>query len=402
MPSRARSDACSAERFGGGTCRVGDVLSKRDGRIDFLRGYALLAIFVDHVPHQLLSLVTLHSFALADAAELFFFISGFTAAMVYSRTLEGQGFLAAAIRIWRRTWKIYAAQLILFVFVVAEVAAFVALTSDKTYFYMFRLAPFFEQTSSSLLPVLLMNYQPGYLDVLPLYVLFFLALPWILFAARKNIWYVLVPSFLLYLAVQFTGWNLHTYPWGAGWFLNPLAWQFLFVLGVAISCKREQLKTIPNWLFWPTAALCAMVAVVQARAELAVFVPAVGSWDLSGLGLDKTNMSWARVVSFMALAAVAVRLLPEKGVMERYAVCRAIMCCGRHSLQVFCLGALCSGIGALTWELTGHSLMLQLLFGLFGLAVLFAAAYWLDWLKQFDRAPATSANASASLPAPAR
>jgi len=374
------------------------VLSKRDGRIDFLRGFALLAIFVDHVPHQLLSLATPHSFALSDAAELFFFVSGFTAAMVYSRTMREQGFLPAAVRIWRRSWKIYSSQLILFVFVVAEVAAFVALTADSSFYDMSRLGAFFDRTSSSLLPVLLLNYQPGFLDVLPLYILFFLALPWMLFAARKNLWFVLVPSFLLYLGVQLWGWNLRTYPWNAGWFLNPLAWQFLFVLGIAISCARERLAALPSRLFWPVAALAGVVAVVQMRAELAVFLPRIGSWDLGWLGLDKTNLGWARLVSFMTLVIVAARLLPAKGVLERFALCRAVMCCGRHSLPVYCLGALLAGLGALTWELSGHSLLLQLLYGFAGLAVLGAAAFVLDWQKRFDRVLAPNAT----LPEPAR
>jgi len=39
------------------------VSSKCDHRIDVLRGMALLMIFVDHIPGNVLSLVTLHNFA---------------------------------------------------------------------------------------------------------------------------------------------------------------------------------------------------------------------------------------------------------------------------------------------------------------------------------------------------
>jgi hypothetical protein len=43
----------------------------RDSRVDALRGIALIMIFIDHLPSNPLSLVTLHSFGFCDAAELF-------------------------------------------------------------------------------------------------------------------------------------------------------------------------------------------------------------------------------------------------------------------------------------------------------------------------------------------
>ncbi|HEX5454837.1 MAG TPA: OpgC domain-containing protein, partial [Stellaceae bacterium] len=61
--------------------------SQRDLRLDFFRGLALIFIFVDHVPANFLSYFTLHSTAFFDAAEVFIFISGFTAALVYGRRL---------------------------------------------------------------------------------------------------------------------------------------------------------------------------------------------------------------------------------------------------------------------------------------------------------------------------
>jgi hypothetical protein len=48
-------------------------MSRRDDRIDFLRGYALIAIFVDHVPHSVFTLASPYSSGFSDAAELFFF-----------------------------------------------------------------------------------------------------------------------------------------------------------------------------------------------------------------------------------------------------------------------------------------------------------------------------------------
>src|ERR1700749_5284486 len=69
--------------------------SGRDLRLDLFRGLALLFIFIDHIPDNVLSYVTLHSIAFSDAAEVFIFISGYAAATVYGRAFQRHGGVAA-------------------------------------------------------------------------------------------------------------------------------------------------------------------------------------------------------------------------------------------------------------------------------------------------------------------
>jgi len=40
-----------------------------------------------------------------DAAEIFIFISGYTAAFVYGRAMRESGFMIASVRILRRVWQ---------------------------------------------------------------------------------------------------------------------------------------------------------------------------------------------------------------------------------------------------------------------------------------------------------
>src|SRR5215471_1552469 len=61
--------------------------SERDLRLDLFRGLSLIFIFVDHVPDNVLSYLTLQSFSFCDAAEVFIFISGYAAAIVYGKAL---------------------------------------------------------------------------------------------------------------------------------------------------------------------------------------------------------------------------------------------------------------------------------------------------------------------------
>src|SRR5215475_13882254 len=95
--------------------------SRRDLRLDLFRGLSLLVIFIDHIPNNVLSYVTLHSIAFSDAAEVFIFISGYAAATVYGKALQRQGGIAATGQIYRRIWQLYVAHIFIFVILAAEV-----------------------------------------------------------------------------------------------------------------------------------------------------------------------------------------------------------------------------------------------------------------------------------------
>ncbi|MDX2102726.1 MAG: OpgC domain-containing protein, partial [Alphaproteobacteria bacterium] len=94
----------------------------RDYRVDFVRGLALLFIFINHVPGNIVSFLTLRTVALCDASEVFIFMAGFSAALVFCIRERRIGFLGAAIDVWRRTWSLYVVHIFVFVLFVAQVA----------------------------------------------------------------------------------------------------------------------------------------------------------------------------------------------------------------------------------------------------------------------------------------
>src|SRR5438067_13465998 len=83
--------------------------SERDLRLDLFRGVALWLIFLDHIPENIVSWVTIRNYGFSDATEIFIFISGYTAAFVYGRTMRERGFVLASARILRRAWQVYVA-----------------------------------------------------------------------------------------------------------------------------------------------------------------------------------------------------------------------------------------------------------------------------------------------------
>ena len=59
----------------------------RDLRLDLFRGVANWAIYLDHIPDNVVNWITTRNYGFSDAADLFVFISGYTASFVYARMM---------------------------------------------------------------------------------------------------------------------------------------------------------------------------------------------------------------------------------------------------------------------------------------------------------------------------
>src|SRR6185369_212519 len=98
------------------------VTTGRDLRLDLFRGLALWLLYLDHIPSNMVSWVTISNYGFSDATEIFVFISGYTAAYVYGREMNNRGFIVASARILKRAWQVYVAHIFLFVIYMAEIA----------------------------------------------------------------------------------------------------------------------------------------------------------------------------------------------------------------------------------------------------------------------------------------
>src|SRR6476646_10069099 len=75
------------------------IASGRDIRLDLFRGLALWFIFVDHIPTNVVSWLTVRNYGFSDATEIFVFISGYTAVISYARMMQREGWVRAASHI---------------------------------------------------------------------------------------------------------------------------------------------------------------------------------------------------------------------------------------------------------------------------------------------------------------
>ena len=363
--------------------------SSRDLRLDFFRGLALIFIFVDHIPENILSYFTIQAVEFFDAAEVFIFISGYTAALVYGQTLVSQGRLYATARILGRAWQLYVAHIFLFVMFIAEVSYTVTTFNNPMYNDEMRVGDFLNEPHVAIVKALLLEFQPTFLDILPLYILLLLIFPVVLLGLRSRPLIVLVPSFLLYLLVQVTDLSVPAYPEGHVWYFNPLAWQFLFITGAALGLpwRHEQ-----PWSRWARPVLPLAVTVVAAGLIIKLSWTIHGIWDpFPGLLLkelwpvNKNNLSLIRVIPFFAAVAVVVIVVPANAAILRSSAAKPLVLCGQQSLEIFCLGILLSALGHFVLSEYDSAISIQLLVNLAGILVMCLTARMLDWYKTMGR-----------------
>lgn len=172
------------------------------------------------------------------------FISGYTATIVYGRSLQQRGMLFMTLQVLRRCWQLYAAHILVFVFFIAQIAWVSVRFANGAILEELNVADFLQDPTRSLVQALTLHYRPANLDVLPLYMALMLALPLLLWLARLSLAGLLAASLTLWLCVQMFKWAWPVYEDGAVWFFNPLGWQLLFVIGVlaAIAYLAARLK----------------------------------------------------------------------------------------------------------------------------------------------------------------
>jgi hypothetical protein len=376
--------------------------TSRDLRLDFFRGVALIFIFVDHIPENILSYFTLEAFGFFDAAEVFIFISGFTAALVYARRLADKGVIYATAQVLRRAWQLYVAHVFLFVIFIAEVSYTVTTFKNPMYNEEMRVGDFLDEPHVAVVQALLLQFQPTFLDILPLYILMLVIFPVVLIGMRRHPLLVLLPSAAMYIAVQIFGIAVPAYPEGHVWYFNPLAWQFLFVSAALLGHARMRGQTALPF----TRALLPVAAVIFAAAFLIKLSWTIhGIWDaFPGLFLkqlwpiNKNNLSPLRLVPFYALVVLVALRVPRDARFLASAAARPFVLSGQQSLEIFCLGIILSALAHFVLTEYGAGVAMQLAVNMAGIAIMFLTAWMIAWYKAVDRMPVLGSTPASSRP----
>jgi hypothetical protein len=362
--------------------------TERDLRLDLFRGLALWLIFLDHIPDNIVSWITIRNYGFSDATEIFIFISGYTAAFVYGRAMRERGFIVASARILKRAWQIYVAHILLFTIFVAEVAYVGRSFENPLYAEEMNVLDFFQQPDVSLVQALLLKFKPVNMDVLPLYIVLLLLFPPVLWLLLRASTLALALSVLLYAVTWELEWNLPAYPSG-DWFFNPFAWQLLFVFGS--WCALGGAERLGRVLHSPVTTAIAVAYLLFAFAiTLTWYLPHLAHYVPTWLAellypIDKTNLDVLRFAHFLALAALTVRYVPRDWPALKSPVLRPAILCGQHSLEIFCLGVFLAFVGHFAIaEIAGGGAWAQIVASVLGILVMTGAAWLITWYKRVE------------------
>jgi hypothetical protein len=363
-------------------------LAVRDVRLDLFRGLANWAIFLDHIPHEVLNSITTRNYGFSDAADLFVFVSGYTAACVFGRIMIDQGCVVAAASLLKRASKLYGTHLILLVVYIAIVGCVSRGLHDPDDLSQYNTAVFMSSPLRESLQALLLRYKPVNLDVLPLYVLLLATFAPALWLMVRRPTLTLAGSMAVYFAGRYFGWNLAAAPSGF-WYFNPFAWQLLFFLGAWVALGGAQaiqpiIRT--RTVFWLAVTYLVFAFVVT----MATHDPGLGNllpdWISEPFDPnDKTNLAPYRVLHLLALAVVVTRFLPADSPILQWRILTPLIKCGRNSLQVFCIGIVLSFCAHAAIELSLNSLWIQIFVGGTGVLLMTAGAYYRSRSRQQGR-----------------
>ena len=148
------------------------------------------------------------------------------------------------------------------------------------------------------------------------------------------------------------------------WYFNPFAWQLLFFLGAWIALGgADAIRPIvrTRTVFWLAIAYLVFAVVVTMAIHSPDFGNFLPSWVLQPFDPnDKTNLAPYRIVHLLALAVVVTRFLPADSPILQWRSLVPLIKCGQNSLKVFCIGIVLSFCAHAAIELSLNSLWVQI------------------------------------------
>lgn len=358
----------------------------RDIRLDLFRGLALWFIFLDHIPTNIVSWLTVRNYGFSDATEIFVFISGYTAVIAYSRMLDQEGWPRTAARIYRRVWQLYVAHILLFVAFSAQIAWVSIARDTPALIEEMQLLGLGDNPYRAILEAALLKFRPVNLDVLPLYIVLLAAFPFVLPAVVRWPWVVIGLSLALYAATSRLNWNLPAYPDEKVWYFNPLAWQVVFHVGAACA-------VFGTGLSWLDRFRGTLTALAIAFLLFAAFIAL--SWHYNPLErlvpvwvarviypIDKTNIDILRFLHFLAIAWLVRLAVPIDAPALKWRIWEPLRRCGEASLLIFCIGTFLALSGQVVVSHYEDSILSQIVVSILGIAIMCVAAYIAAWFKR--------------------
>ncbi|WP_415485828.1 OpgC family protein [Acetobacter sp.] len=363
----------------------------RDHRVDALRGIALLMMFVDHMPQDLLNRLTIRNLGFADAAEIFVLLAGYASWLAYGRGFSKYGTGETLRRIAARCGKLYVAQTLMLISSVVIIRTWRNFTPVPVDF----LEPELAHGLENFWRVFLLDALPSNLNILPLYMVLLGVFPLMYVLIRVNRFVALGLSAALWLLINLDPTvNFPNWLDPDGWYFDPLAWQFLFMLGACGAIEAEKRGgNLPSFPWLKIGCCCYLFFSLFEAFPW-------GQWGLPAFRpFDLTSPSKSTLAPLRLLDVLSIFYLVQSSTLARtFSETRfgqALALCGRHSLEVFTVGTVLDLIGRLIFTTFGEGWFLQAIINLAGLWILYRVTVVYERKRNLARSPKAAPDKTA-------
>ena len=355
--------------------------TRAPNEIDFWRGYALIAIFINHVPGIFYEQFTHKNFGFSDSAELFVLLAGWSLRAMVDRSPDLEP-VRLVLRIGGRAVTLYIAQQVITVMAIAMIAATALLTQTNLVLQWNNAAAVFEEPVTANIGLVILSHHLGYFDILPLYIVLMWMAPVFAVLYRVSPTVLLAASGGLYVATLYTGFNLPTWPVEGRWYFNPFAWQFVFALGYMLGGPGPgqqivQKYRLPIRIFGVLFVVGSLFAATYGWYFDWLTAPEPAAFFV----VDKTFQTPLRLLHVLALMATfggafyfILKYLPQ--------IARFCSMLGRNSLNVFCVGSLLSLSGQIGRFALSESLWVDTAVLILGPVLLSLTAWVSEWRQR--------------------
>jgi hypothetical protein len=373
-------------------------LGKRDHRIDVLRALALLSIFINHIPGNVLEPFTHKNFGLSDSAEAFVLLAGVASAFAYFPRFSAGAVALPLAKISKRVVVLYVAHLASLMVGLGIFCYGMQRWGMPILDTPLNIDIIYAEPTKAFIGIPLLTQQIGYHNILPLYVCLLIFLPVLMLVARFfGLGAMLATSVALYAAAHLFALNMPSYPGNGGWFFNPFTWQLIFGIGFFIGVRVLRGETpVPLWRpLWWLALAYLIAAGIYHRYNLYGSIPNV-SWLPRNLQInEKPWVALPRLLHILSLAYVIGHSRLIMGALGRLSPNGVLSRIGRNSLPVFWLGTALSVVGQVLLFAAQPGPVVQIAFLAAGILAQAALAYFLDYLgKASSRAKADKKTAA--------
>ncbi len=351
--------------------------------VDFWRGFALVTIFINHIPGVVYGWLTHRNISFSDSAELFVFLAGWSLRHIVGPVDDPRPLQHVIFRVGGRAVTIYAAHMTIVMLAIALLAVSARLLDNPLLLEWHNAAAVFQDPVRAHIGLVALSYQLGYFDILPLYVVLMLVFAPVVAILHRTLPAFLLPlSALIYLSALVFKITVPTWPTQGQWFFNPLCWQFVFVLGFSMSRERGP----GGWVRANIDRIRLIALPIVIGGALAVLMrwwpdptkmPEPKLLFIAG----KTFVTPLRLGHFLALVVVFSAVFP---LLTRTipSIVTFLSLLGRNSLNVFCAGSLLSLGAQILHFVFGRGLVIDTLLVVSGILIMGATAWLSEWRER--------------------